>query len=368
MAPGKKNKIARSIVLAYNRTREYKYWLRICHAPYKSLYFSFDGTVHSCCVNRQYKLGKYPENSLLDIWKGKQLKTLKRHINRRDLSLGCQECKYYLENKNYDDLRAKFYDFPETNRRFPVFMEFELSNVCNLECMMCGGNFSSLIRKNRENRPPLKMAYDDEFVDQLEHFLPHLKRAQFAGGEPFLINIYFRIWKRLIDLNPDCIIGVQSNGTVLNNRVKEILARGRFQLGFSIDSLKKEIYEKVRLNASFEETMRNLDWYASYGLSKNIHNHITVCPMRINWMEIPDLVRFCNEKQFYIRYNFVWQPEQYALWNLPHKTLSEIYNFLSESSFSGSGSVFDENIRYYGNFLKQVDSWHRDALNKDQHG
>ena len=362
----KYQKIPRSIVLAYNRHREYKYWLRICHAPYKSLYFSFDGSIHSCCVNRKHVLGTYPDQSLQEVWNGEKRKELKRHINHRDLSLGCQECKYYLENRNFDDLRAKYYDFPITKRRFPVFMEFELSNVCNLECMMCGGNFSSLIRKNREHRPPLEMAYDDTFVKQLEYFLPHLKRAQFAGGEPFLINIYYDIWDRLIDLNPECLIGVQSNGTILNDRVKDVLERGRFQVGLSIDSLKKEVYEKIRINARFEDVMENIDWFATYSRSKQIHAHITTCPMRSNWKEVPDLINFCNGKDFYMRFNFVWQPEEFALWNLPSAELKEMFNWLSKIEFKGSGAVFEENIRYYNNFLNQVSAWHQDAMNREK--
>jgi radical SAM protein with 4Fe4S-binding SPASM domain len=361
----KYQKLPWQVVMAYNRSREYKYWCRICHAPYKSLYFSFNGSVHSCCVNREHVLGTYPEHTLLEIWNGEKRRQLARHINHRDLTLGCHECRYYLEKGNVDDLRAKYYDYPVRNRKYPVFMEFELHNTCNLECVMCGGNFSSLIRRNREQRPPLPMVYDDGFVGQLEPFLPHLHKAQFAGGEPFLIHIYYQIWERLLEVNPDCIIGVQTNGTILNERVKQFMEKGRFQIGVSVDSLQKDVYEAIRVNADLENVLDNITWFADYSRSKNIHLHITVCPMRMNWKEIPDLVAFCNRIDAYIRFNNVWQPLEYALWNLSSGEIAEKVDQLSRIHFDGDGKVGEENRRYYATFLAQMVAWQREALARE---
>jgi MoaA/NifB/PqqE/SkfB family radical SAM enzyme len=75
----------------------------------------------------------------------------------------------------------------------PKVMEFELSNECNLECVMCNGSFSSSIRKNREKLPPIISPYNDDFVNELDAFIPHLTDAKFLGGEPFMIEIYLKI-------------------------------------------------------------------------------------------------------------------------------------------------------------------------------
>jgi radical SAM protein with 4Fe4S-binding SPASM domain len=362
----KYQKLPWKIFMAYNRTREFKYWLRICNAPFKSLYFSFDGTVYSCCVNRTHALGRYPEHTLSEIWNGERKKQLARHINHRDLSLGCQGCQYYLEKGNFDDLRAKYYDFPKNNIRFPVFLEFELHNTCNLECIMCGGDFSSLIRKNREHRPPLPMVYDDRFVEQLSPFIPYLHRALFAGGEPFLIPVYYSIWEKIIEMNPACRIAFQSNGTVLNQKVKDILERGRFEVGLSIDSVNKEVYETIRVNSRMEDVINNARYFSEYCRAQKTDMHITACPMRINWRGIPDLVNFCNELNAYIRFNNVWYPPEQALWNLKSHELHEIRNVLEGYQFDGKGTVADENRRYYHNFLNQLLIWSQEALMREQ--
>ena len=68
-------------------------------------------------------------------------------------------------------------------------MEFSISNVCNLECVMCNGNFSSAIRAHRDQLPPAKSVYSNAFDPVLRSILPHLFRAKFLGGEPFLIPV-----------------------------------------------------------------------------------------------------------------------------------------------------------------------------------
>ena len=64
---------------------------------------------------------------------------------------------------------------------------------------MCGGKWSSAIRKNREGLPPLKNHYDKDFVKQIREFLPFLREARFIGGEPFLINLYYDIWEAITE-------------------------------------------------------------------------------------------------------------------------------------------------------------------------
>ena len=65
-------------------------------------------------------------------------------------------------------------------------------------------------------------------------------------------------------INPSVKISVTSNSTVLNDRIKKILEKLRFNFTISIDSVNKETYEKIRKNASFEETFYNFDYYLEY--------------------------------------------------------------------------------------------------------
>ena len=115
-----------------------------------------------------------------------------------------------------------------------LFSNFELSNICNLECVMCNGDYSSLIRKNREKRDELAIPYDEKFLLQLEEYIPFLEEVKFYGGEPFLIELYYGIWEKIIRLNPAVRISVQTNATVLNRRVNEVLSKTNFHINVSL--------------------------------------------------------------------------------------------------------------------------------------
>jgi MoaA/NifB/PqqE/SkfB family radical SAM enzyme len=198
-----------------------------------------------------------------------------------------------LEAGNYHGVRARYYDEfapntlgPRLNYLkqslggavpYPRVMEFELSNTCNLECIMCNGYFSSSIRKNREHLPPIESPYNDKFVDELDEFIPHLTDAKFLGGEPFMIDIYLSIWERIRKLNPNIRIHITTNGTFLNNRIKDLLEGLKAGIILSIDSVNKETYPKIRVNGSYDKVMENLEYFRDYTKRKSTFLSMAAC-------------------------------------------------------------------------------------------
>ena len=83
---------------------------------------------------------------------------MRDHLEHNDLSNGCKHCQHYLDKKKFSGLKPlvfdQYSDYKE--EQMPKVLEFSLENTCNLECIMCNGDFSSSIRKNREKRPALQ--------------------------------------------------------------------------------------------------------------------------------------------------------------------------------------------------------------------
>lgn len=337
----------------------------LCFAPYRNLFFGFEGKVIACCFNRTFILGNYPQSTIHDIWTGKPIRRLKHYLKNNDLSHGCHNCNECILSGNYDATGASFYDYYAKENDFPVKAEFELSNQCNLECIMCDGEYSSKIRIKREKLTPIHEPYGNDFIDQLRPFVPHLKVAKFLGGEPFLIDSYYRIWELIISSNPDCLIDVQTNATILNNRVRDILEKGNFQIGVSIDSLKKEIYEQIRVNAKFEKVLQNIYYFAEYSKRKNLTMHISICPMRMNWPELPRLIEFSNKLGAYIYCNYVWRPARLALWNLSSASLTEIIQSLEIYTPSEQTIIEEQNKKIFNGFLNQLNAWRNKAFQRE---
>ena len=355
--------LAPSLLKEYNAHRNLGPQKFSCYAPFKSIYFGHNGKAVACCFNRDYALGVYPKQTIKQIWQSTEADKLRDYIKHNDFSLGCIGCKQQLVAGNFDAVKAKQYDEQALNKNhYPSVMEFELSNLCNLECEMCSGNFSSLIRAKREKLPPLENPYDAAFVKQLEEFIPHLEEVKFYGGEPFLIEIYYEIWEKIMELNPKVRISVQTNATVLNNRVKRILENTNFHINISFDSLQKETYENIRKNAEFERTMENLKWYREYCQTRNTFFGISVCAMQQNWKELPDFIKFCNELNAPVYFHTVSTPANCSIREMEAEEIKTVADYLSSFQFPEDNPVQKKNKTHYTNYIDQIKEWHNHAI------
>lgn len=329
----------------------------VCYAPTKSIYFGLSGKVVSCCFNRDYLYGIYPSENVSLILGSNKRQDLQKTLNQHDFSKGCQHCRRQILSGNYQGVEARLYDKLKLNHKFPTEIIFELDNTCNLECIMCTGEFSSSILHNREQNNRIKSPYNHDFEAEIAPYLSHLQVAKFLGGEPFLISSYYRIWEDLISVNPNCFINLQTNGTIYNDKIENLLKRGRFQVGISIDSLVKERFETIRKNAIFEEVIRNIDKFINLTRKNGSFLNISVCPMQLNWEEIPDIVNFCIKKNVFIFFNTVYS-QGFSMQEFSSAKLTEIIEFYKNSKIFGRGYICRRNKKFFYDFITQVEEWY----------
>lgn len=278
-----------------------------CFAPYTSLHFNHTGEVGVCCYTTVSPVGRYPENTIKDIWFGYAIKHFRERMENFDFSFSCFKCIKQVLIDNEESAVLKSYDHHETykNTVWPISMSFAISNACNYECLMCGGSWSSSIRKNREKKPPIKIPYDDNFIEELKEFIPHLKDVRMSGGEPFLNHFTYKILDLFIELNPEVEIVMTTNGSILNSRIKNYIDKLKnLKISISLDSVNKKTYELIRKNSNFELVMENIQYFHS----KEVLTGIAVCPIIQNIYEIHDIVEFCILKNLDFYFNNVYLP------------------------------------------------------------
>lgn len=353
---GEYHPLDKAVLKAYNKYRPAGPQDLVCYVPFTSLTFSWRGKVTACSYNRKVVVGHYPQKSVRDIWFGPEIKKLRDHIEHNDLTHGCQHCAYFIEHHKFSGLKPFTFDAYADYKKhnYPRVLEFELSNQCNLECIMCNGLVSSSIRQNQDKLPPIPMPYDDAFVEQLREFIPHLEEAKFYGGEPFLIHSYFRIMDLIMELKPTIKIFVITNGTILTNKVKSLLERGNFHLAVSVDSLQKERLEYIRKNSKFEDVMHNLLYFNSYAQSKGQRISFSFTTQRANWDELPEVVRFCNRHGMVFFNSFLKSPENLSLITLPSKELEHIYKTLAAASLPDSTEIEQLNKKCFNDYLQYI--------------
>lgn len=334
--------------------------LPLCLAPKLSMRFNHSGNIIACCFNRKYILGKYPERTISEIWFGEKAEQLRKAVFVNDLSKGCQDCDRYISAENFDAAGSRQYDYLKEHlqkSKYPTMLDFELDSICNFECIMCSGEYSTAIRVNREKQKPYFSPYDENFVEQLKEFIPHLSEARFIGGEPFLIKIYYRIWDEIINLKPQTVINVLTNASVLNDRVMKMIEKGNFKISVSIDSIIKETYEKIRVNADYESVMKNVSYFKNMMDNSGHVMNFNVCAMRQNQAEMPDYFRYCNDHNIKVVLHTVDFPNHCSLWNLPSTELKTILSFYEKQNFQGNTQIEKDNAATFHSLVNQIKAW-----------
>ena len=341
---------------AYNRFRPEGSKPIFCYLPFNSLTFSMSGNVYVCNYNKNILLGRYPENTITEIWKSDQALKLRGHMRNNDLEYGCNHCKFYFDKGKFTNLRPLAFDkyHTSTSADFPLVMEFELSNECNLECQMCNGNVSSSIRKKRDNLPPLHNPYDAEFVVQLEPYILKLREAKFYGGEPFLIPIYYKIWERLTEVNPSCNIFLITNGTHWNSKIKKLIEDLNLDIAISIDSLQKERLESIRKNANFENLIENIALFNEVLQKKGKTLSLSFTIQQENWQELPTFINYCNEIKASVYISYIDSPKKYAISELKNESLQQILEELSPILLPSNSALEQHNAQCLKDFLTYV--------------
>jgi molybdenum cofactor biosynthesis enzyme MoaA len=272
-----------------------------------------------------------------------------------DLGLGCERCAVHVDHGQADLAYARVFDHlvPEDQHpQWPQQLELALSNSCNLQCVMCNGELSSAIRIHRERRSPMPQVYDDDFFEELEDFLPHLRSIVFLGGEPFLAKESMRVMDRLVDLglSPSC--SITTNGTQWSERVERMVSSVEAHVAVSFDGVTQATFEAIRQGADFDTVVRNIDRFREATSRSGGGVSLSSCLMRNNWHELGDLLLWADDMDLSVYVNSVEHPPDLSLVHAPSEELRRILRAMERTSAELSARL----TRNRGVWLQQVQS------------
>jgi MoaA/NifB/PqqE/SkfB family radical SAM enzyme len=352
----------------YQDQRRTPHRASVCNAPLTNLYLQADGTASPCWLYYPSQPPKWsPTRSLADIWTGPEMTAVREALAEHRFIGRCTECEHDIRTGN--EPLAAAYDNDRPIGDWPTMLELELSNLCNLECVMCNGLLSSRIRKNREGLEPLDVPYDESFIDQVTELLPHLHELRINGGEPLMQPLVHVLGERVAQHRPDLRVTIATNGTVMNRKVRTLMETCTLHFNISIDSLQPERYEAIRVHASFDKLMANTAEIHEYCRTNGRTLCIMVNPMRENWEEMPEFIRWCDERDLPVWFNTIRNPAHLALHSLPAEQLTHIVDTWRAERFPEP--VTDMEVRNAGIFqqlVHQVETWRDEAAARPANG
>lgn len=200
------------------------------------------------------------------------IKVVRETIANGDIPSDCRSC-VRLENQGYNSTRTLAlndwdYDIDTVPTKIE-YLDLRHSNLCNFSCRTCEPAFSSEISRELSEHEELKTYYgiasnihmENTLIrSDLINFLPTVKRINFTGGEPLLIKENINIFEELLASgNIDCEILITTNGSIINNKILELIKKfNNVHWTISIDGVGTTA-EYIRNGTKWEKLQDNIN-------------------------------------------------------------------------------------------------------------
>lgn len=206
-----------------------------------------------------------------------------------------------------------------------TYVDFSLSNNCNLKCRMCSPHSSYVLSEEFDQ---LKLDYSPEQAEKAhrgwdldgnfgriaKEVVPHLKEMLTTGGEPFLSSAHFKILQLCVESgrSHEIVLRYHSNLTLLPPRLLEIWRHFKHvELHVSLEGV-GPVNEYVRYPSRWESILRNLEKLREVRQHTKVYVEVHTCLQAISWLRQWELVKWVAETS--IQFDGLFPRIPYPIW------------------------------------------------------
>lgn len=145
---------------------------------------------------------------------------------------------------------------------YPDRLYIEITNVCNLDCVMCPTGLHVLDRDKGHMKWEL-------FTQVIDEMAPHVKTTTLhIWGEPLLHPKLPAMIRYARERGIE--VSTSTNATLLTeDRAKALMDAGLSEIYLCLDGMNAETYEAIRKKADFEVTKRNIERFIELRRERN---------------------------------------------------------------------------------------------------
>jgi radical SAM protein with 4Fe4S-binding SPASM domain len=197
------------------------------------------------------------------------------------------ECRYSLVKRLLLPFKLKY----GYRIDYPQYVWIDITNECNLRCIMCPQS-KGLKRK----KMTMEMDTFTRIVDQVCINKPRI--ILHVSGEPLLNKNVFEMIKYVKDKG--CKVTMFTNATLLTKEASiRIMESSLDNIFFSFDGCTPEIYEKIRVGASFDHVKSQIEDFLKLRSEMNRKTPIVVIEiilMKETENNIPNFIKYWEKK------------------------------------------------------------------------
>lgn len=373
-----------------------------CSLPWVHLSSFPDGKVPLCCNSNHTRLQdvarnfesprdrvlNFNDNTIEEIFNSDFFKQTRLQMLNGEIPPACKGCfvaeEAGIKSKRLESLEEfhlteddarKITDDDGTIKIDFEYLEFRLGNTCNLKCVTCNPNSSSLWVKDYDklqNKLDFVPKYyingdqflwheNDNFWSDLSQYSDRVHSVYINGGEPLLGKKHIKFLEKL---NPNCKIKYNSNATIVTDDIIEAWSRfKKVEMNISIDDI-EERNNYIRYPSKWKEIIDNTVYLDSIDF---IDVSITQTVSIYNIFYIKEFRDFFNSIEIPSHFNFLNLPEFLSAGNasefMKHSVLdkhknesyiTELINFFK--MFESVPSVYKKNmLSKFADYNSQLD-------------
>jgi len=335
-----------------------------CMHPFTGLATREDGAIKICC--RSQPIGWIQNETLEEAWNNDTMREVRSQVLNDERPDVCKPC-FDLEDQGVQSLRQRHISDVIPESRINLYpnaletlnddytmpfelptMEIKINNLCNLKCRMCNPLDSTqwkawnsivhhykaennylvdAVEKLGLTEAPYVGLFDDSpnWWESFEKLLPHFRRVEFAGGEPLMDPMHYKILDMLAPYGDNIEIKYATNGTVLGIKGGRTIHDywPKFKsvaVNVSIDGL-WDTYEYIRSGGNFNEVLENVKVIKQFPNVSRVVGAFTV--QANNILQLPKVIEyFLNDLEIVFYSHRVQYPRVLSAQVLP-KPLKE---------------------------------------------
>ena len=193
---------------------------------------------------------------------------------------------------------------------------------------------------------------NDRFKEYIFSNIKNLKNIYMAGGEPLLMKENREVLEKLLQVNKDCTIRVNTNLSKTDTKVFELLLQFKdVHWTISIDTIEEE-YEYVRYGGNWKDFLQNLEIIKqndTHRISFNMLHFV------LNHKSIFDCIDYLQGTGFHAN-SFVagpmYTPPALNILNFGNKVKGQVSEILKQRISRSPGFLLQNS---YENLLKYLD-------------
>ena len=174
------------------------------------------------------------------------------------------------------------------------YLRVSVTERCNFRCQYCMPE-KPFSWKPKENL----LSYEDLFKFIKVGIDEGIRKVRITGGEPLLRDHLEVLIKMIYDYDNTVDLALTTNGYLLSQTAKKLADAGLKRINVSLDSLDQATAWKIAQKDVLATVMKGIEDAQKAGLKVKIN----CVPMKgINDHEIVDIMNFCKEKGFMVRF------------------------------------------------------------------